>query len=121
MKLKRTVIFFMLILSLGLYLGSVKAYADSDGSITDVMQDWGSNNKANSADVEKYSSGVTSMAGIAISAVIYVFFAMTTFTTVCDLLYISVPFVRPYLYNSNDNTPTQGGGFTPNTQNQNKF
>lgn len=41
--------------------------------------------------------------GVGLSVIIYVFFAMTAFTTACDLAYIGIPAVRGFMYSGGGN------------------
>lgn len=73
---------------------------DEGGTLSDAFRGVKEQNNANiNADVmAEADKHITSFAGTITSCIIYLIFALTGFTTACDLLYIGVPFLRPYLY-----------------------
>ena len=74
----------------------------SDGdnnSINHIMKTWGKSNNPDKQTMQEGTTYVNNTFGTLLSVLIMIFFAGLTFTTVTDLLYIGVPFVRPYLYN----------------------
>lgn len=73
-------------------------------SITDMMRNRPGSEKPDAETMERVSSTLHSTIGLGLSVCIYIFFAMTAFTTVCDLAYISIPPIRELLF--------EGGGGT---------
>lgn len=80
----------------------------NEQSIIDIMKQKPGSEVPDAEIMGQANSLVGSTIGVALSVIIYVFFAMTAFTTACDLAYIGVPGVRSVLYdgagsNSNAN------------------
>lgn len=70
----------------------------SSQSIIDVMKQKPGSDKPD-AEIMGQAQGVIGQTiGLALSCIIYVFFAMTAFTTACDLAYIGIPSVRSLMY-----------------------
>ncbi len=67
-------------------------------SITDVMQDYSSNNIPDNELMRTGTNFITKVFGMLISTVIIFLFLGVTLTTIVDLIYIGVPAVRPLLY-----------------------
>lgn len=78
-------------------------------SITDEIQDFSKTNKPDPKKMNKYVPSITKVAGTMTSFIIYVIFAFLGFSTVCDLVYMAVPFLRTYMYQESG----QGQGGTP--------
>lgn len=96
-----------LILALGLaYICTKGIVAYADDSITDVMGDWGNRNKPDSDTMNTANSWIGSHLGVLLSVIIYLIFALTFFTTACDLAYIAVPPLRPFLYSGGSDSQT---------------
>lgn len=72
---------------------------DDTSSITDQMTSYTETNTPDAEVMNKSIPKIQKVCGTAISFIIMIFFAMTVFTTMCDLLYIGLPFLRPILYN----------------------
>lgn len=70
----------------------------NEQSIIDVMKKKPGSEAPDAEIMGQAQSVIGSTIGVALSVIIYVFFAMTAFTTACDLLYIGVPAIRPTLY-----------------------
>lgn len=70
----------------------------SQQSIIDVMKEKPGSDVPDSEVMGEATGLVGSTIGVALSVIIYVFFAMTAFTTACDLAYIGVPAIRGFLY-----------------------
>lgn len=66
-------------------------------SLTDVMEGMGDQQVPEDDLLSGVTSGVTAFAGILISVIIYLFFALTALTTAIDLLYIAFPSLRNFL------------------------
>ena len=97
LRLKRFLLIMVIVLGIITLFNCRTVHADS---ITDVMNGWSDNNTPDSEAMNTGGAKITKTAGIVISVIIYVFFAMTAFTTACDLLYITVPPLRPLLYSN---------------------
>ena len=70
--------------------------------ISDVMRAVPEENNAN-IDADSMAAGkrnVNYFAGTIISIIVYIIFAMLGFTTACDLVYLSIPSMRPILNRS---------------------
>lgn len=67
-------------------------------SIIDVIKSRPNSEVPDTEIMGRVNEGVSGTVGLAISVIIYIFFAMTAFTTACDLLYIGVPGIRPTLW-----------------------
>lgn len=67
-------------------------------SIIDVFKHKPGSDKPDSEVMGRTNDFISKTIGVALSVIIYVFFAMTAFTTACDLAYIGVPAVRPLMY-----------------------
>lgn len=76
-------------------------------SITDVMQQRPGADTPDANAMWKAQSLIGRTIGVALSVIMYIFFAMTFFTTACDLAYIGVPPIRALLYE-----PSNGGQVT---------
>ena len=131
--MKRLIIVMSFIMMLALTIaGTVYVYAFDITSITaDDFQteepkvDHGSNNDyGNLSDtfrdvakmdneyfdgkvLDKANKEITTFTVMLLSIIIYLIFAMTAFTTACDLLYIGFPPIRPYLYDENTRQSNQ--------------
>lgn len=70
----------------------------SQQSIIDVMKEKPGSDVPDAEVMGEATGLVGSTIGVALSVIIYVFFAMTAFTTACDLTYIGVPAIRGFLY-----------------------
>lgn len=70
----------------------------SQQSIIDVMKEKPGSDVPDAEVMGEATGIVGSTIGVALSVIIYVFFAMTAFTTACDLAYIGVPAIRGFLY-----------------------
>lgn len=70
-----------------------------DGSISDAFKDYSSTTNPNAEVMTQVNETIVTPIGNITSFIIYIIFAMTAFTTVCDLLWIAVPPLRNYLYN----------------------
>lgn len=70
----------------------------SQQSIIDVMKEKPGSDVPDAEIMGEATGIVGSTIGVALSVIIYVFFAMTAFTTACDLAYIGVPAIRGFLY-----------------------
>ena len=70
------------------------------GTLSDAFRETKKQNNENmdTKVMDEASDKIYSLTGTITSAIIYLIFAFTAFTTACDLLYIGVPFLRPYLY-----------------------
>lgn len=69
-------------------------------SIIDVMKQKPGYEVPDAEIMGEAQSLISRTIGVALSVIIYVFFAMTAFTTACDLAYIGVPSVRSLLYDA---------------------
>lgn len=76
-------------------------------SLSDIMGEMGNQEVPEDNFLSDASSGITKFAGILISVIIYIFFALVALTTAIDLLYIVFPPVRNSLYPKDEQT-TQG-------------
>jgi hypothetical protein len=76
----------------------VDSGSGSDQSITDQFNNYSSTTTPDSDTMTQVGGKITNTAGTIISVIIYLIFALTAFTTACDLLYIAIPPIRPYLY-----------------------
>jgi hypothetical protein len=80
--------------------------------LTDVMDGMGSQEVPDNGLLSEATSGITEFAGILISVLIYVFFALMALTTAIDLLYIVFPPIRKILCptdsSQGNDIPTQG-------------
>lgn len=70
----------------------------SQQSIIDVMKEKPGSDIPDAEVMGEATGLVGSTIGVVLSVIIYVFFAMTAFTTACDLAYIGVPAIRGFLY-----------------------
>ena len=68
-----------------------------DQSITGIMGGWSERNKPEPEKMEKSVSWIHNTLGVVTSVIIYVLLAALFFTTACDLLWLGVPVIRPYL------------------------
>lgn len=99
--IKKIMLLFMLLCTL-VIVNPLSTYASSDEmDIFDVMNEYGQHNDVDSRVMTEATSGLQNTAGRLMSAIIYLLFAMVGFNTAVDMLYISVPFLRPYLYDGN--------------------
>ena len=71
--------------------------SNKEESITDVMGTWGERNKPDAETMQEVKSWSEGTIGFLTSCIIWVIFAALFFTTACDLMYIGVPAVRPFL------------------------
>jgi hypothetical protein len=89
-----------------------------DQSISDAFSNYTDTTKPDSEQMTKYRGSITSTVGVVLSVIIYLIFALTVFTTACDLLYIAIPPIRPYLYNptgsSNNSVDSINGNMNNN-------
>lgn len=67
-------------------------------SLTDIMEGMGEQQVPEDGMLSDASSGITVFAGVLISIIIYLFFALIALTTAIDLLYIAFPPLRNVLY-----------------------
>lgn len=81
-----------------LILSPSKIYASEEMDIFDVMTEHGQPSDVNESVMEEANTVLQNTVGKLMSVVIYLIFAMVGFNTAVDLLYISVPFTRPFLY-----------------------
>lgn len=96
-----------LLLALGIaYICTKGIVAYADDSIADVMDDWGNRNKPDSETMNTANGWISSHFGVLLSVIIYIIFALTFFTTACDLAYIAVPPLRPFLYSGGSDSQT---------------
>jgi hypothetical protein len=79
------------------------------GSLSNVLNNQ-SNVKVDSNVMENANSQISSLAGTILSVIIYIIFAGLGFTTACDLAYIALPPIRPFLYNPSTDTATNNAG-----------
>lgn len=70
----------------------------NEQSIIDVFKAKPGSERPDGEVMSQVQDGIGKTVGLALSVIIYVFFAMTAFTTVCDLAYIGVPPIRSLLY-----------------------
>lgn len=76
-------------------------------SVTDYLRNYKPITNDNMATAQKYASPITVICGNVAGMVVILTAAWVALTTVLDLLYIGVPFVRPYL---NPSYSSGGGG-----------
>lgn len=69
-------------------------------SIIDVMKQKPGFEKPDTEIMGQANSFISKTVGVVLSVIIYVFFALTAFTTACDLAYIGVPPIRGMLYDA---------------------
>lgn len=93
----------LLLLVVALIPGVVMVHASEPSSITDVMRGYSDTTKPVESDVEKVTGGIVPKLGTLTSVIMYAIFAMTFFTTACDLAYIALPPLRPFLYSPTEN------------------
>lgn len=73
--------------------------SSGEGSIADAFMNYSSTTTPDTDVINSLNENVVSPIGTVISFIIYIIFAMTAFTTVCDLLWITVPPLRSFLNN----------------------
>lgn len=79
--------------------GQLYEYVNGNSqSIMDVFKNKPGSERPDSEVMGRTNDFISKTIGVALSVIIYVFFAMTAFTTACDLAYIGVPAVRPLMY-----------------------
>lgn len=107
--MKKYLILVLFFLMLGLITEPSIVRAEDGDSLTGTMREFSSSNTPDKEVMETTGNTITSKAGVVISVIIYIFFALIGFTTACDLLYIAVPPIRPLLYSKgNNNSQSQG-------------
>lgn len=102
-KLVLIILFLSFVIPVNVYasdFGTVDHGSGDDQSLADLFrtQQQEQMDNINTEQFNTSSNKIRDFAGYVISALTYIFFAMLFFTTACDLLYISVPFSRKYLY-----------------------
>lgn len=117
--MKKYLILVLFFLMLGLITEPSIARAEDGDSLTGTMREFSSSNTPDKEVMETTGNTITSKAGVVISVIIYIFFALIGFTTACDLLYIAVPPIRPLLYSKGNNNNSQSQGFNNQGGNNN--
>lgn len=81
--------------------------SSGEGSIADAFMNYSSTTTPDADVINNLNKNVVTPIGTITSFIIYIIFAMTAFTTVCDLLWIAVPPLRSFL---NDGVVTDNIG-----------
>lgn len=89
-------------------------------SLTDIMGEMGNQEVPEDNFLSDASSGITKFAGILISVIIYIFFALVALTTAIDLLYIVFPPIRSSLYPRDEQSSANYQGYSVQAQYQNQ-
>lgn len=95
---KLLIILCLCILCSGL---TINVYASDNGDygLTDVMKDMSDNNSTADGEVlEQVTSPFTQVVGTLLSVFVYLIFALQFCWTALDLIYVSIPVSRNYLY-----------------------
>ena len=119
--------FIVLVLSSLFFINIYTVHAISNSvpvneeyGLLDAMKDQATyNSTVDTETMEKASTFTSRVFGTLTSCIVYAIFALSAFTTACDLLYIAVPPIRGFMYNPSgkqNNTTTQMYGNTNTVQ-----